>query len=69
MSLRLPKDTSMRASMVTLGELNYKQLPDDNVIKPNRCLDIVHGIGASGNQLGVRCRSLTVGFVGWCADS
>lgn len=55
--------------MVTLGELNYKQLPDDNVIKPNRCLDIVHGIGASGNKLGVRCRSLTVGFVGWGADS
>lgn len=44
-------------SVLTLGELLYKRLPDA-LIKPIRRLDIVHGIGVRGNKLGVRCRSL-----------
>ena len=46
-------------SLATLGHLLYKRIPA-SLIKPSRCLDVVHGIGARGNKLGVRCRSLMV---------
>lgn len=45
--------------LVTLGHLLYNRLPA-GVIKPTRCLDIVHGLGPLKRNIGVRCRSLLV---------
>ncbi|MCI0705555.1 MAG: hypothetical protein L0241_31225 [Planctomycetia bacterium] len=45
--------------LLTLGHLIYNRLPAD-LIKPTRCLDIVHGLGPLERNIGVRCRSLLV---------
>jgi len=45
--------------MVTLGQLLYNRLPA-RLIKPTHCVDIVHGVGAAGRDLGIRCRSLLI---------
>jgi len=44
-------------SVETLGRLLYQRLPAD-LIKPTRCLDLVHGLGPLERDIGVRCRSL-----------
>lgn len=43
--------------MITLGHLLYNRLPT-SLIKPTRCVDIVHGLGPLERDIGVRCRSL-----------
>lgn len=45
--------------LLAFGNLLQSQLPPE-LIKPTRCVDIVHGVGVRGNKLGVRCRSLLV---------
>ena len=44
-------------TMLTLGHLLYQRLPPA-LIKPTRCLDLVHGHGPLGRGIVVRCRSL-----------
>ena len=45
--------------LLAFGTLLQRRLPE-GLIKPTRCLDVVHGIGDRGNMLEVRCRSLMV---------
>jgi hypothetical protein len=44
-------------SMMTLGSLLYDRLPA-GLIKPTRCVDIAHGVGIDGRNVGIKCRSL-----------
>jgi hypothetical protein len=54
---RAKKPVGYLYTILTLGHLLYRRLPA-GLIKPTRCLDIVHGVAERGNMLGVRCRSL-----------
>jgi hypothetical protein len=62
--LRLAAETAKTPNgylvpLLTFGNLLQNRVPT-TLIKPTRCVDIVHGVGDRGNMLGVRCRALLV---------
>ena len=62
--LRLAAETAKTPNgylvpLLTFGQLLQSRL-STTLIQPNRCVDIVHGVGDRGNKLSIRCRSLLV---------